>query len=139
MRIIYEFYTNTLIILLFIGLILPSFSFVFAQQGVIEAPETFEEAKEMGKGFLGGLPNIFKEIWQKGSHIAIWMYQKALNIWNSYIFPWLDKYLLQKIEKRKPLIEEEFKKEKTEMKEEMKTEVPRVGKSLWEKLKDLVR
>jgi len=134
-------FSKIIIILSIFSLILPNFSFVFAQveMKTVKMPESIKEAKEMGKGFLGGLPNIFKEIWQEGSRIGIRMYQKALNIWDTYIFPWLDKYVLQKIEKRKPLIEEEFQKEKTEMKKEIKQEVPRVGKSLWEKLKDLVR
>ncbi|PIP24837.1 MAG: hypothetical protein COX34_02055, partial [Candidatus Nealsonbacteria bacterium CG23_combo_of_CG06-09_8_20_14_all_36_12] len=115
-------FSKIIIILSIFSLILPNFSFVFAQveMKTVKMPESIKEAKEMGKGFLGGLPNIFKEIWQEGSRIGIWMYQKALNIWDTYIFPWLDKYVLQKIEKRKPLIEEEFQKEKTEMKKEIK-------------------
>jgi len=39
------------------------------------------------------------------------------------------------VEKRKPIIEEEFKKEK----EELKEEVPEVTKSLWEKFKELIK
>lgn len=66
--------------------------------------------------------------------------------WDSYIVPWL-KNIWYKIsvpfkkeaERRKPLIEEEFEKEKTQMKEEIKTEIPKTTKSLWERFKELLK
>lgn len=128
--------SKIIIILVIFGILLPGFS--FSQQGVIEAPKNLKEAKKMGKTFIKSLPKIFKEIWQEGSRVAILMYQKARDIWNTYIFPWLDKFVLEKIKKRKPLIEEEFKKEKTEMGKEIKTEIPQIRKSLWQKLKELI-
>jgi len=63
-------------------------------------------------------------------------------IWQSYIYPFLhkiwqkiDSLFGKEIEQRKPIIKEEFKKETEEMKEEL----PLVTKSLWEKLKELLK
>lgn len=128
--------SKIVILLTIFGILLPSFS--LAQVGTVKLPENMEQAKEMGKGFLTILPDFLKSSYQEAFRIGNWFYQKAVPIWDSYIFPWLDKYVLQKIEKRKPLIEEEFKKESKEMKKEVKTEVPRVSKSFWEKLKELI-
>ncbi len=121
-------------ILILFGLLLPSFS--FAQQGTVKLPENVEQAKEMGKGFLSIMPDFLKSSYQEAYRVGKWFYQKAVPIWDSYIFPWLDKYVLQRIEQRKPVIEQEFQKEKVEVKESIKTEVPRVNKSFWEKVKE---
>ncbi|MDI6602859.1 MAG: hypothetical protein QME57_01925 [Patescibacteria group bacterium] len=142
-------------ILVIFGLLLPSFSFAptpnlvwgFAQQPLIKAPETLEEAKEMGEKILEvtkkELPGILERIWRE-EVLPIW--QKLWNffkkLWNFYVWPAIKK-LWQKIatpfkkeiERRKPIIEKEFKKEK----QELKTEVPKVGKSLWEKFKELIK
>jgi hypothetical protein len=124
-----------LIFLTITGLLSPTFS--LAQGGTVKLPENIDQAKEMGKGFLSILPDFLKSAYQEAFGVGKWIYQKAVPIWDSYVFPWLDKYVLQKIEKRKPVIEEEFQKEKEEMKEGIKTEVPRVNKTFWEKVKEL--
>lgn len=139
-----------IIILSILTLILPSL--VFAQSQSVKVPDTPGEAKDMiiraiksiGENLLGILKKIFNEgvlpVWKK------MYYWSQENVWDSHIFPWL-KNIWQKIsgifgkelEKRKPVIEEEFQKEKTEMKEDVKTEVPQAGKSLWEKFKELIK
>jgi len=63
------------------------------------------------------------------------------SFWQSYISSWL-KTIWQKIysllgkevEKRKPEIQGEFEKEKQEAKEE----IPKIGKSLWQRFKELI-
>ena len=89
------------------------------------------------------LPEILKRIWREEA-LPIWkrVYQFFKNIWDSYIFPFFQniwqkilRILGREVQKRKPIIEEEFKKEK----EEMKEEVPKVGKSLWERFKELIK
>jgi len=147
---------KTIIILSIIGfLTLPNFSSATEQIPQIETPETFEEAEEMGKGFLKEtkerLPRILEKIWEE-EVIPVWkkMYEKWRNWWNSYIYPWLQnvwqkilKLLGREIEERKPIIEEQFEKEKEELKQELKEEIkkeaPEVGKTLWEKFKELIK
>jgi len=75
------------------------------------------------------------EFWQK-------MIDWFKNLWYSYVLPWLqniwqkiDSFLEKEVEKRKPEIKEEFEKEKQEMKED----IPEVSKSLWQRLKELIR
>ena len=146
-----------LIILSTIGLILPIFS--FAQVPLIKAPETIEEAKgvtERGfKKVLEDLPEILKKIWRE-EVLPVWrkMGDWFRNIWENYIKSSLHDFwysslkpkiqsflerikelLGKEVEERKPIIEEEFKKEKEELMEEL----PGVTKSLWERFKALLR
>lgn len=133
-----------IILSIFAGLILPSFS--FAQPVPISPPETLDEAKEMGKKALevgqkelpGILEKTFKEevlpIWQK-------MYDwSKVNIWPK-ILAWFKKEVTprakQEIEKRKPVVEEEFRKEKEEVKTEIKQGViQKAVLNIWEKFKE---
>ena len=116
------------------GLILPSFS--LAQNQIIKVPETLEGAKEMGERALKEarkqLPGIIEKIWK----------EQVLPVWQK-MWKWFQENIWQKIaslfqkeaEKRKPIIEEEFQKEKEELKEEL----PGTTKSLWEKLKEFLK
>jgi len=124
------------------GVLLPSFS--FAQ---VEQPETLEEAKEMGekagKEIKEKLPGILEKMW-KEEVLPRWqeMYEKWSEWWDSSIQPWFQNIwekiatlFGKEIEKRKPIIEEEFEKEK----EEAKKELPKVTKSLWKRFKELLK
>ena len=126
--------------LVILGLILPCFS--FAQKEVTSPPETLEEVKTIGMKALKLLPETLRGIWQEALDIWQIMGKKAKNFSDSYIWPWFQNILHKiqssfgkEIKQRKPVIEEEFKKEK----EEMKTEIPKVGKSLWERFKEIIK
>ena len=137
--------------LVILGLILPCFS--FAQKEVTSPPETLEEVKTIGMKALKLLPETLKGIWQEALGIWQTMGKRAKNFSDSYIWPWFQNILHKiqssfgkEIKQRKPMfnelkihftsdIEEEFKKEK----EEMKTEIPKVGKSLWERFKEIIK
>lgn len=116
---------------------------VFAIDPQIKAPENFEEAKQIGEKTFNvaksDLPGIIQNIWQN----EVWPTWKKmgdyLNAWIQNIWQKLKKIFQTEFEKRQPLINEEFKKEKTELKEGLKTEVPTAGKSLWEKIKEIIR
>lgn len=143
-----SFYNLPLIlltILLAVSLILPNFGLAF--QPALKAPETIEEAKEMGKKLAQEaekkLPEILKEIWEK-EVLPIWqgMLEWTKSFWKTYIDPKIEifwqkirKIILGEIEKRKPIIKEEFEKEK----EELKKEIPVVTKSLWQKFLELIK
>lgn len=132
-----------IIISIFAGLILPSFSLTAQVQ--LQPPENLDEAKKIGEKALEvskkELPGIVEKIW-KEEVLPVWqkMYDWFReNIWERYILPFFKKEVeprtRQEIEKRKPIIQEEFQKEEKELKEE----VPIVGKSLWEKFKDIIK
>lgn len=115
------------LIILFILLLIPCFAFA---EAVPKAPNTLDEAETMGKKYLEMLPKVIKE----GSEAFM---RQFINIWNSYVMPALKKiwsFLGGEVEKRRPDVEKEFKKEK----EEIKQTIPKAGKSLWERLKDLI-
>jgi len=104
-----------------------------AQEFAPKAPETFEEAKTLGERILIGFPEAFKNVWHQS--LAFW--KKMLN----YVSPWFKSiwnsilsFLGKEVEERRPEVEEEFKKEIQEMKEE----IPKAGKSLWQRLKELI-
>ncbi len=103
-------------------------------QETVEAPENFEEARTLGERLLNSFPEAFKKTWQE----AISLWKKMLN----YVSPWFKgiwnsilSLLGKEVEQRKPGVEEEFEKEKQEMKEE----IPKAGKSLWQRLKELIQ
>ena len=125
-------YLLSFLIFLTVGFLL-SFSSSVLAQDVVGAPENLEETKSLGQRFLKGFPEVFKRSWQET--VSLW--KKMLDyvsswfksIWNS-ILPLLGK----EVEERRPEVEEEFKKET----EEMKEEIPKAGKSLWQRFKELI-
>ena len=107
---------------------------VLAQEAPAQAPETLEEAKLLGERVLWGFPEVFKKSWQE----AVVFWKKMLN----YVSPWLEgiwnsilSLLGKEVEQRRPEVEEEFEKETQEMKEE----IPKAGKSLWQRFKELIQ
>jgi len=110
-------------------------NFVLAQKNIPQAPESFEEAESLGRKFIENMPQIIKEGFKD---LMGWIKK----IWASYVFPGLKwvwhklvSFLDINVEERKPAIKEEFKKER----EEIKQEIPRVGKSLWKRFKELIK
>ena len=135
-----------LIILVIIGILLPSFSLAQAPPE-LTLPETLEEAGEIGekvgKEVQTKLPGILEKTW-KEEILPVWqrMWERAKKWWDSSIFPWLQNiwqkilgFFGKEVEKRKPIIKEEFQKEK----EELKEEVPKVTKSLWERFLEIIK
>ncbi len=109
-------------IILALLIIIPAVSFA-------QAPENLEEAKGLGVRLLEKMPQAFKE----GSDEFIYYLKK---IWNSYVVPafkWVWSWLEIEVE------EESIKKELKKEKEEMKQEIPKAGRSLWERFKDLIK
>lgn len=113
----------------------------------VKAPENFDEAKRVGEKTFNiaknDLPGIISNIW-KNEVWPVWkkMGEYVKNFWNIYLKTVWQKFknIFQKeIDVRKPIINEEFKKEKTELKEGLKTEVPTAGKSIWEKIKEIIQ
>lgn len=137
-----EYVLKIIVISSIVGLIFPYLSFGQISPE-IRLPGTFGEIKDVGLRALGLIPEFLKGIWDgfSGFCLNVWNFFK--NIWNSYIFPFFDnlwqKTLGKEIKERKPVIEEEFQKEKQEMKEEIKAGLPDTLKSLWERFKELLK
>jgi len=140
----YNLLYHIIIILSIAGLLLPGFS--FAQNQPSTPPETLEGTKTIGEKILKDLPQALKEPWQEAMRVWGKMADIWSGWWNSYILPWLKSFwqnikapLIKEMERRKPIIEEEFEKEKKEIKEEIKIEASKTGKSLWDRFKELIR
>ena len=129
-----------IIILAIVGILSPIFS--LAQTESVTTPDTLEEAGKLGEKALKTteeeLPGILERIW-KEEVLPFWqkMYDwfKA-NIWPRIVdwFKKIETSIKEEIEKRKPAVKEELEKEK----EESKEDAPQIGKTLWEKLKELI-
>ena len=140
MRIICEYY-KILIIGVIVGLLLPSFAFV-QNQSTITVPETLEEARNTGIKALKIFPAVFKGMRQEALEVWQAIFRAIKSFWGKYIQPWLQSLwekiktsIFQESKRRKPIIEEEFKKEQ----KEIKKEAPDVGKSIWERFRELIK
>jgi len=129
-------------ILILFGFLLPSFYFVQGVNQSPQPPETLKEAEIVGGKILRLFPEVLKGVWQEALEIWHKMGRKVKSFLDSYIWPWFQniwqKILFsfgKEIKERKPVIEKEFEKEKGEM----KTEIPKVGKSLWERFKEIIK
>jgi len=105
-------------------------------------PEDIEGAKKMGEKAWKAIPESLEEAWNDA--VIIWqkMAEHIKNFWDLKIKPILESFW-KKIEKeiliRKPIIEEEFEKEKKEMKEDIESGAPKAGKNLWERFRELIK
>ncbi|MFH1820391.1 MAG: hypothetical protein ABH805_00490 [Candidatus Nealsonbacteria bacterium] len=93
-------------------------------------PQTLEEAKSFGWEILNKLPETIKNIWENQAK-PIWldMWARFKDVWSTYIEPtvnvWWDK-ILTWFGKEPTNINEEFQKEKIELKDD-----------IWERFKGL--
>ena len=105
-------------------------------------PESIEGAKKMGEKAWKAIPEGLEKAWNDA--VIIWqkMIEDIKNFWNLKIKTILESFW-KKIEKeiliRKPIIEEEFEKEKIEMKEDIESGAPKAGKNLWERFRELIK
>ena len=122
-------------------------------------PETIEKAKEVteegAKKVLNEMPQLMKDIWRNEA-VPIWkkMWVWFKGVWADYIRQPLSDFwyltikpriqsLIQEVkdllgkeaEEKIPVIKEEFEKERKEIREEL----PRASKSLWQRFKELIQ
>lgn len=114
---------------------------------VLESPNSLKEVQELGETFsektMTELPGTLKDSWQH-EVLPIWgrIWNGGINIFNLYIrtqftsFSYkVFNFIEKEIKERKPGIEQEFKKEKQEMGED----IPVVSKSIWGRFKELIK
>lgn len=102
------------------GLILPNF--ILAQETIgASAPQTVGEAKDFITDIFQKLPEAVKKVWKEE---ALPLWQKMWQWVKPLMTPWFNK----QVEKRRPGLEQEFQKEKTEMQND-----------IWQRFKELIR
>jgi len=127
-------------LLILFGALLVGFSSAQESRGAT-MPEGLDDFKKIGERFLDvvrkDLPGIITGIWKK-EVLPFW--QKMGDWFKENIFdPYINPFFKKEIEPRGPVIEEEFEKEKEELKEDIKTEMPEAGRSIWERIQDLIK
>jgi len=128
---------RNILIILIAGAVLSGFCLPVQAQQAPEVPATLDEAKSVGLQIIGELPDSTRQVWREQAlPILRSMWDWAQGPWENYIKPkvqelfnWLLGFLGKEIEERAPLIEEEFQKEK----DEMRGDIPGV----WERFKNL--
>ncbi len=107
----------------------------------LETPKSLEEAKTFGRKLLWVFPQTLKLVCQEAWSVWNKMLNWFRGFWNSYILSWFKNiwfkfkfYLGWEVGQKKP----EIKKELEEEKQEIKEGVPKAGKSLWQRFKELI-
>lgn len=106
-----------------------------------QIPQTLEEVKIRIQNILSAFPGTLKGTWNYALGVwkrtFVWM----KDFWDSSIGPhivnlWhkIRSFFGKEVEQRKPAVEEEFEREKGELKEE----IPKTGKKIWQRLKELI-
>ena len=139
-----KFFKKAVVFATLVGFLLPAFS--FGQTMSVEIPKSADDAQSLGEKIIAAFWTEFPkairdawtdQIWPLWQNMFGWVKQ---NIWEKYISPLFDwlwqkmgKMFGQAVEERRPGIEEDFEAEKQELKEE----IPKTSKSLWQKIKEL--
>ncbi|MBU1014951.1 hypothetical protein KKI17_00730 [Patescibacteria group bacterium] len=99
-------------------------------QEALEVPDTLQESRGFLEKITKGLPQALVNIWNKTFLPTL---QKVWDFLFSPVLNWLGNI----IEERKDTAEEEFEKEKEQLKDSAKEELQDAGQSLWERFKEL--
>lgn len=110
--------------------------FVLATQNntsISTTPKTLDEAETLGWKILSGFPKVLKEIWQEAVEIWKSIFRKIepyiVGFWNK-----IKDFFRREVAIKKPEVKEELEKEK----KEMKVEIPKAGKNIWERFKEII-
>lgn len=97
-------------------------------------PNTINEAEMAVWKIISSLPKVLMEIGRD-------VFRKVESFWNthikSYVVSFWNKiknFFTKKVDIKKPEVKQELEKEK----QEMKIEIPKAGKNLWEKFKEII-
>ncbi len=127
-----------IIVLVISFIFIPVFSPILAQNEA-QVPQTLDEAQIRGKSVLNTLPGVLSRLWQELRGYFFQFVNWLIKIWENYIYPPIQDFWNREVESRKPEIEQELQKEKQEMVQDIKTEVPKIGKTVWDRFMELIR
>jgi len=115
-------------------------------QAFIEPSDTLEGLKTMVLKALAVFPQGFKEVFNKAkavwNKLVIWLrgwwadnLADKIGAWLNRVWQWLKSLFSQ----REAIFKEELDKEKKEMGEDVKTEIPKLQKTFLEKFKEIIK
>ncbi|OGG47033.1 hypothetical protein A2671_02155 [Candidatus Kaiserbacteria bacterium RIFCSPHIGHO2_01_FULL_49_13] len=110
----------------------------------LQVPETLDDAKEgvlnVSDKIMAAIPGVISGIWER-EVVPVW---KSMwnwvqeEVWQRRVQPALEtlidkvmEFFGKEVEKRKPLIEQEFEQEKQELKQDIENYGKDAGKGLW--------
>ena len=154
--------SKALLILSLVSLVLPNFC-IAQQSAPIEVPKTIEEGKNVvikaAEKIIELLPEIIKRTWREDV-IPLWekMWQWFKDFWRSYAtktfnYVWYSnlkpiikssvqkvgdsfmRFVGKEVDEKRSVIEEEFEKEKKEIRESL----PQDTETIWQRFKDLFK
>ena len=110
----------------------------------LQVPETLDDAKEgvlnVSDKIIAAIPGVISGIWEREVvpvWKTMWSWVKE-EIWQKRVQPALEtlwdkimEFFGKEVEKRKPLIEQEFEQEKQELKQDIENYGKDAGKGLW--------
>lgn len=122
----------------------PLISFAQKTDQLPQIPNTIEETKPLAEKGLKAFPDAMKKVW-KDDAMPIWR-RTWIKWWKLSIKPWIENeyYNIQillenEIKRRKPAVKKEFKREKKEMKQNIRQEAPKIEKTIWERLREIIK
>ena len=127
-----------IVVLVISFIFIPVFSPILAQNEA-QIPQTLDEAQIRGKSVLNTLPGVLSRLWQELRGYFFQFVNWLIKIWENYIYPPIQDFWNREVESRKPEIEQELQKEKQEMVQDIKTEMPKIGKTVWDRFMELIR
>jgi len=111
----------------------------------LKQPETIEDFERIGKKSTNLFPEAIKNAWNEALKIWKDIYEKV-KTWTAGLrqtikrfFERLWQALKGEAERRKPMIEEDFEKERKEFGGEMKEEMPAIRKNLWQRFLEMIK
>lgn len=120
-------------ILIIFGILLPNFSFGQEKNFSQKILEKFlEKLKDFWQFLITNVPLTLKEAW-KEKVFPIW--KKMWEWFKENVWLKIKETFSEEVKEKKPVIKEEFEKEK----EELKSESLKFWQFLWKKLKELIK
>ena len=134
---------KTIFILSIIGLILPCFGLAgeatTTENEPLKAPDTLEQTKSLIIELIIAIPEGMKSAWQEAKEI--WQ-NTWVSWWGTHIKPWISKtqnWIKNLWQDTTPIIEQEFEKEKQEIKQDLGEQREKVKQGIWERFKQLIK
>ncbi len=136
------------VVFISISVLMLAYTDIAAAQGITGPPETLDDLKQLGIKTLNLIPSIFKgeigKAWEEAKAIWSKMYQEfkvwwdanwaakfnsTVNCWWLKIKTWLNQ--------RVGIFEQEFPRERDELKKSIKQEIPQIKQDLIKKFKQI--
>jgi len=108
--------------------------------GAIDAsvPNNLSEAQQRGQNILSAVPGVLTQVWREFQGYLYWLVNWLIDLGKRFLYPPIKNFWNTQVQPREPAVQHEFQKEKTEMGNDIKSQVPVITKSIWTRFMELV-